>query len=96
MPLIPANNVEIKDEGTSQGRVRTVDFVGSGVSAAVSGSIATITISGGAGSDLATTVLRPATDESLQANLSAVAVRSYTIASGKKLTLGLASRFRIL
>lgn len=96
MAIIPANNVEIKDEGTSQGRVRSVDFVGAGVSAAVSGSIATIAINGGAGGDIATTVLQPAVDESLGANLSAVAVRSYKIASGKKLTLGLGSRFRIL
>lgn len=50
----------------------------------------------GAGSDLATTVLRPAGSETLAANLSAVAVRSYTIASGQILTIGSAARFRIL
>lgn len=51
MPIIPANNVEIRDEGTTQGRVRIVDFAGAGVTAAVSGSVATITIAGGGGSD---------------------------------------------
>lgn len=42
--------IDIRDEGTSQGRVRAINFVGSSVVAAVSGSTATITVSsGGAG-----------------------------------------------
>lgn len=49
MPIIPANNVEVRDEGTTQGRVRTLDFVGSGVVASVVGSVATVTVSGGGG-----------------------------------------------
>lgn len=50
MPLVPANNIEVKDEGTIQGRVRTLDFVGASVVATVSGSVGTITVSGGSGS----------------------------------------------
>jgi hypothetical protein len=50
----------------------------------------------GAGSDLATTVLAPAGSEALATNLSAVVNRSYTIASGQKLTIGSGARFRIL
>lgn len=46
--------------------------------------------------DISTSMLAPTTDETIAASLSAVSVRSYKIASGKKLTLGLASRFRIL
>lgn len=47
-------------------------------------------------SDIALSILAPAVDETITAGYSAVLVRSYTIASGKKLVLGLASRFRIL
>lgn len=50
MPLYPATTVEIKDEGTSQGYARTVDFVGAGVTASVSGFVATISIGGGSAS----------------------------------------------
>lgn len=96
MSLIPANNIEVQDEGTSQGRVRTINWVGAGVAATVSGSVATVTVSGGAGADIASSTLAPTTDETIAAANSAVLVRSYTIASGKKLTLGLAARFRIL
>jgi hypothetical protein len=39
--------IEIRDEGASQGRVRAVDFTGTGVSASVSGTVATVTIAGG-------------------------------------------------
>ena len=38
--------IDIRDEGTSQGRVGAVDFTGTGVAASVSGDLATITISG--------------------------------------------------
>lgn len=55
MPLKPANNVEILDEGISQGFVRSVDFVGSGVSVVVSGSRATATITSGGGGGLTLT-----------------------------------------
>ena len=37
----------IRDEGVDQGTAQTIDFVGAGVSAAVSGGVATVTISGG-------------------------------------------------
>lgn len=41
--------VEVRDEGSSQGRVGVLDFTGTGVSAAVSGDVATLTVSGGGG-----------------------------------------------
>lgn len=47
--LRPANNVEVQDEGVSQGFVRALNFAGAGVSAAVSGSTGTVTIAGGGG-----------------------------------------------
>lgn len=47
MPIVPANNIEVLDEAITQGRVRTINFVGAGVVAAVVGTIATVTISGG-------------------------------------------------
>lgn len=43
MPVIPSNNIEIKDEGASQGFVRSINFVGTGISASVAGSVATLT-----------------------------------------------------
>lgn len=46
MPIIPANNVEIKDEGVSQGRVRGIDFTGTGIAATVAGSLATVNAPG--------------------------------------------------
>ena len=93
MPIIPANNVEVKDEGVSQGFVRTLDFVGSSVAAVVAGSTGTITVSAG---DIALSLLAPAVNETITAGYSAVIVRSYTVASGKKLTIGSAARMRIL
>lgn len=44
MPVKPANNVEVLDEGASQGFVRQVDFTGAGVTATVSGSLATVNV----------------------------------------------------
>ena len=49
MSVKPANNVEVRDEGASQGFVRALDFTGTGVTATVSGSTATIAVSGGGG-----------------------------------------------
>lgn len=46
--------------------------------------------------DIALSILAPAVDETITAGYSAVLVRKYKIASGKKLTIGLGSRFRIL
>ena len=46
--------------------------------------------------DIATTTTLPTISETISANLSATVNRSYTIALGTKLTLGLASRFRVL
>ena len=52
----PAGSV-VQDEGVSQGVVDTFNFVGAGVSAGVSGSVATITIAGGGGGSLTITSL---------------------------------------
>ncbi len=52
-PLTQAR-IEISDEGTSQGGVRKIDFVGAGVTAAVAGDTATVTIGGGAGGEVNT------------------------------------------
>lgn len=46
------DTVEVKDEGTTQGRARVFDFVGGGVTASVSGQTATISVSGGGGGSL--------------------------------------------
>ena len=96
MPIIPANNVEVRDEGVSKGFVRTLDFVGASVVAAVVGTVGTVTVSAGGAGDIALSLLAPAVDETITAGYSAVLVRSYTIASGKKLTIGSAARMRIL
>ena len=57
MSLKPANNVEVQDEGASQGFVRALNFTGAGVTATVAGSVATVTVpGGGAGSLTLTTV----------------------------------------
>lgn len=45
--IVKANRVEVRDEGSIQGLVRSLDFTGSGISASVSGTVATVTVSGG-------------------------------------------------
>jgi len=45
--------------------------------------------------DIALSKLAPAVNETITTGNSAIVVRSYTIASGKKLTIGLNSRFKI-
>lgn len=97
MPITPANNIEVRDEGVSQGFIRAVDFVGTGVSASVTGSVCTVTVnSGGAAGDIALSLLAPTVDETIPAGNSAVIVRKYTVASGKKLIVGSGARLRIL
>jgi hypothetical protein len=41
----PAFRIEVRDEGTTQGRARAVNFVGGLIAAAVSGDVATVTLS---------------------------------------------------
>lgn len=53
MPLY-TSQIEVQDEGTSQGVARAVNFAGAGVSVAVSGAVATATIAGGAGASWTT------------------------------------------
>lgn len=42
-------DVNISDEGVSQGAAKTINFVGAGVTATVASSTATVTIAGGGG-----------------------------------------------
>jgi hypothetical protein len=49
MPIQPALNIELQDEGTSQGRVRVLNVTGAGATASVAGSVGTINIPGGGG-----------------------------------------------
>lgn len=50
MPIIPATSIAVQDEATLQGYVGSVNFSGAGVTAAVVGDVATVTIPGGGGS----------------------------------------------
>lgn len=49
MPILPALNVEVLDDGSTVIRARALDFVGSGVAVTGTGSTATVTIAGGGG-----------------------------------------------
>jgi hypothetical protein len=49
MAVINPPRIEILDEGVSQGRVTRVDYTGAGVTATVSGELATVAVSGGGG-----------------------------------------------
>ena len=55
--IIASTRVDVQDEGVSQGRTLTLNFVGAGVSAAVASGVATITITGGAGAGFTFTVV---------------------------------------
>ena len=50
MPIKPGMAIAVQDEATLQGYVGTVNFAGAGVTAAVVGDTATVTIPGGGGS----------------------------------------------
>ena len=49
---MPLNNppIIVQDEGTTQGAVNTINFTGSGVTATVSGNVATISVTSGSSS----------------------------------------------
>lgn len=47
MSVINPSLVEVRDEGTTQGRAIALNFVGAGVSATVTGFVATVSIAGG-------------------------------------------------
>lgn len=49
MPIKPANTLQIKDEGVSQGFIRALDFVGASIAVTVSGTTGTITASAAGG-----------------------------------------------
>ncbi len=95
MPVINPPRIEILDEGVSQGRVTRIDFTGSGIAASVSGESATVNSTAGGAGDIALSLLAPLVDETITAGYSATVERKYTVASGKKLIIQTASRFRI-
>ena len=95
MPVTNPTRITVLDEGAIQGLISRVDFTGAGVTASVSGPTATVNIPGGAGGDIALTLQAPSTDETITAGYSAIVNRKYTIASGKKLTIGSGAIFRI-
>lgn len=72
------------------------DITEAEIEAKLTGEISSHTHAGGGASDIALSMLAPANDETITANCSAVVVRRYAVASTKKLTIGLGSRFRIL
>jgi len=49
MPVFNPPGIEVRDEGVSQGVVHSLDFTGSGVTATVSGDVATVAVSSGGG-----------------------------------------------
>ena len=59
MTIFQPLKINIQDEGVDQGKVKEIDFTGSGVSVAVVGSTATVTVGGGSGSG---DVVGPATN----------------------------------
>jgi hypothetical protein len=54
--ITKGNRVQVLDEGVLKGFAGTIDFVGSGVVAAVTGNIATVTVTSGGGGGTATQV----------------------------------------
>jgi hypothetical protein len=50
----------------------------------------------GATGDISLSLLAPAVDETITAGYSAVVVRNYAIANGKKLTIGSGAIFRVI
>jgi hypothetical protein len=52
----PPPGVSVQDEGTAQGRARTLNCVGAGITCSVSAGVGTLTVAGGAGSFTATEV----------------------------------------
>lgn len=50
MGVVNPTFCEIRDEGASQGVARILDFTGTGVTASISGGVATINVPGGGGS----------------------------------------------
>lgn len=99
MPYFPPASASgystLQDEGVAQTQRTTADFVGAGVTVTDTGAKTQISIPGGAGGDLALNLLAPAVDETVTAGYSCTVERNFKIASGKKLTIGSGSRFRI-
>ena len=79
--------ISIRDEGTSQGTVSAIDFVGSQVSATVSGSVATITISSAAGDGTVDRVVETATTRTIATTLSLIAATYFEIQGTGSLVL---------
>lgn len=71
--------ISIRDEGTSQGTVSIIDFVGAQVSVAVSGSVATVTVSSGSGDGTVDRVVETGTTRTLATTLSLVAAGYFEV-----------------
>lgn len=96
MPLYRRPRVIVQDEGVEQGRVSTLNFVGSGVALAVSGDIGTATAVGGGGSTTVTQVeidfgnvpvltkTFTVTDVTVTAASKIIAVQAGTAATGRQ------------
>lgn len=73
--------VDVRDEGTTQGRVGAINFTGAPVTATVSGDVATVTITGGGGA-AAEAVLCCLTD-----GLSRFTITDGTVTSSSKVMI---------
>lgn len=79
--------LQIRDEGTSQGTVSAIDFVGSEVSATVSGSVATVTITAASGDGTVDRVVETATTRTIDTTKSLIAAVYFTIEGTGSLVL---------
>lgn len=86
MPIQSANNIELLDEGVSQGRVRAINCTGAGVTATVTGSTATINIAGGGsvGGAIGTATLNFGTAASKTLHVKTVITGQTGIVAGSK------------
>jgi hypothetical protein len=74
--------VDVRDEGTSQGRVGAINFTGAPVTATVSGDVATVNITAGGGSSATEAVLCCLTD-----GLARFTITDGTVTSSSKVMI---------
>ena len=84
---ISGSPISIRDEGTSQGTVSAIDFVGAQVAATVSGAVATVTISSGSGDGTVDRVVETATTRTLATTQSLIAATYFEIQGTGSLVL---------
>jgi hypothetical protein len=94
MPIQNPGTIEIRDDGTTQGRARIFDFTGTSVSASVSGGVATVNVTGGGsftvteteidfGSTPVSEALFTITDAGIVSTMKVMATVSYAAPTGK-------------